>query len=333
MASQVLDGAPRWAPTRAGREADPAATHAAWDERRRALEQRRCRSTPNGSRRPGGTPRPVLEEQTFRLGLLPRVSGIAGSRMGWICACARSPSSCRACRMRSGATGCCTSPTRTSTPRPASRRPSWNGSPGSRSTFASAPAISGRTTEAPSPRRGFFEPLAALRRSVEAADGFLATLGNHDCADMVAPLQRLGFEVMLNRSRRLARGGAEILVTGVDDVHRFYTPAAAAALGALEPGMFGLALVHSPEFAGEAAAAGYDLYLCGHTHAGQVCLPGGRPVVTNLSRHQRLACGLWRYRAMTGYTSPGAGLSSLPVRFNCPPEVTLFILEGRAGEP
>ena len=46
--------------------------------------------------------------------------------------------------------------------------------------------------------------------------------------------------------------------------------------------MFGLALVHSPEFAGEAAAAGYDLHLCGHTHAGQVCLPGGRPVVTNI---------------------------------------------------
>ena len=99
---------------------------------------------------------------------------------------------------------------------------------------------------------------------------------------MAPALARLGYELLLNRSRRLRRGGTEILVTGLDDVHRYYTPAAAAALGALEPATFGLVLVHSPEFADQAATAGYGLYLCGHSHGGQVCLPGGRPIITNL---------------------------------------------------
>ena len=331
MASQVLDvELALGADPRAGREADPAAADAVWDERRRALEQRRRRSTPDGFQRPGGTPRPVLA--AFRLGLM--VTGLWHRGVGngldlrlrtLALELAGLPDAFRGYRVLHIAD------------------PHLDAAPGLAATLLER--IAGLEVDlcvctgdfrandrGPFTETGILEPLAAIRRSVEAADGFLATLGNHDCADMVAPLQRLGFEVLLNRSRRLARGSAEILVTGLDDVHRFYTPAAAAALSALRPGMFGLALVHSPEFAGEAAAAGYDLYLCGHTHAGQVCLPGGRPVVTNLSRHQRLAGGLWRYRAMTGYTSPGAGLSSLPVRFNCPPEVTLFILEGRAGE-
>jgi hypothetical protein len=55
--------------------------------------------------------------------------------------------------------------------------------------------------------------------------------------------------------------------------------------------------------------------------------------VTHVARRQRrLASGFWRHQAMTGYTSPGAGLSSLPVRFNCPPEVTLFVLR-RSADP
>jgi predicted MPP superfamily phosphohydrolase len=165
---------------------------------------------------------------------------------------------------------------------------------------------------------------------VRAPDGFLATLGNHDPSDIVPHLESVGLEVLLNRSLRIRRGAEQIAVTGIDDVHRYYTPAAAAALTAHDPARFGLALVHSPEFAGEAAAAGYDLYLCGHTHGGQVCLPGGRPLITHLCRHRDLSSGLWRQRAMVGFTSRGAGPSSLPVRFNCPPEVTELRLHAAA---
>jgi predicted MPP superfamily phosphohydrolase len=306
-------------------ETDALAAHAAWDERRRALERQRRRSTPDGPRRPAGTPRPALA--AFQLGL--KLTGL------W----RRGVANGLEVRLRT-------------------LRLELPGLPdafhGYRVLHLADPHLDAApdlpaailesvaglevdlfvcTGDLRAADRGPFtetqilEPLAALRRSVRAADGFALTLGNHDCAEMAPELTRLGYELLLNRSRRLRRGGAEILVTGVDDVHRYYTPAAAAALTALDPATFGLALVHSPEFAHQAAAAGYDLYLCGHSHGGQVCLPGGRPVVTNLARrHRHLSSGLWRHRAMTGYTSPGAGLSSLPVRFNCPPEVTLFVL-------
>lgn len=171
------------------------------------------------------------------------------------------------------------------------------------------------------------EPLAAITQAVAAPDGFLAVLGNHDAAAMVPHIEDLGIRVLINETIELERGGSVLRVTGLDDVHEFYTPAAAAALAAHEPGEEGrIALVHSPEMAGEAAAAGYALYLAGHCHGGQICLPGGRPVITHLLRHKDLHTGLWRLGGMTGYTSPGAGVCGLPVRYNCRGEVTLFTL-------
>ena len=176
------------------------------------------------------------------------------------------------------------------------------------------------------------EPLAALCRTVRAADGFLAVLGNHDVADMVAPFERLGLRVLINRAHHLRRGGQNVAITGLDDVHRYYTPAANAALAAHDPQICGIVLAHSPEMAGEAAAAGHALYLCGHCHGGQVCLPGGRPLITHLSRHRNLYGGLWRHGDMAGYTSHGAGLSDPPVRFNCQGEVTEFRLRAEPTE-
>jgi len=178
----------------------------------------------------------------------------------------------------------------------------------------------------PFTQTGILEPLGALCRSVRAADGILAILGNHDVADMVAPLEALGLHVLINRTYQVRRGRQTVAITGLDDVHRYYTPAADAALSAHDPQRCGIVLAHSPEMAGEAAAAGHALYLCGHCHGGQVCLPGGRPVITHLSRHRSLYGGLWRHGDMWGYTSTGAGLSEPPVRFNCQGEVTEFRL-------
>jgi hypothetical protein len=176
---------------------------------------------------------------------------------------------------------------------------------------------------------GILEPLDAVRSGVRAADGFLATLGNHDTAEMLPHLRRLGLQVLINRTHHVRRAGATLALTGIDDVHSYYTPAAYAALAANDPATFGIVLAHSPEMAGEAAAAGYDMYLCGHCHGGQFCLPGGRPLITHLSRHRTLYAGAWRHGDMWGYTSSGAGLANPPIRFNCRGEVTEFRL--RAG--
>ena len=87
-----------------------------------------------------------------------------------------------------------------------------------------------------------------------------------------------------------------------------------------------IALVHSPELVHQAAEAGASLYLTGHTHGGQISLPGGRPILTNLATGQRFASGQWRCGSMLGYTSPGVGVSGLPVRFNTRGEVTVITL-------
>ncbi|MBI3198290.1 MAG: metallophosphoesterase family protein [Rhodospirillales bacterium] len=153
----------------------------------------------------------------------------------------------------------------------------------------------------------------------------LAVLGNHDPVEMAALLEEKGFDVLVNRSRVLERGGERLRVTGLDDVHNFYTDAARAAFEDHD-GEYRIALVHSAEMADFADQAGYALYLSGHTHGGQICLPGGRPVITQLTRCRHAAAGLWRQGRMAGYTSAGLGVSDPPVRFNSRGEVTVITL-------
>jgi len=303
--------------------ADPLG-HTAWFDRRRQLERHRTRSTPDGPLRRGAIPRPAM----LGLGLGLRLAGLWRRglangldirRQTLELDLPRLPPAFDDYRILHIAD------------------PHLDAAPGLPEAILRSVAgaevdlcvLTGDFRAAdrgPFTETGILPALAAIRAEVRAADGFLATLGNHDPGDIVPHLQRVGLEVLLNRSRRIRRGAEQITITGVDDVHRYYTPAAAGALGRHDPARFGLALVHSPELAGEAAAAGYDLYLCGHTHGGQVCLPGGRALITHLCRHRDLHAGLWRHRGMVGYTSRGAGPSGLPVRFNCPPEVTEFRL-------
>jgi predicted MPP superfamily phosphohydrolase len=66
--------------------------------------------------------------------------------------------------------------------------------------------------------------------------------------------------------------------------------------------------------------------LCGHTHGGQICLPGGIPILTDSDAPRAFACGAWRFHDMVGYTSVGCGSSIVDVRLNCLPEVTLHRL-------
>ncbi|MDP6705939.1 MAG: metallophosphoesterase family protein [Alphaproteobacteria bacterium] len=181
------------------------------------------------------------------------------------------------------------------------------------------------------PFRQIMPPLQELVAGVSTRHGVLAVLGNHDCAEMAPALEELGVTVLVNETRSLARGDAQIHLTGTDDVHYYYTAAADAALGATPDG-FKIALVHSAELADVAADAGFDLYLAGHTHGGQVCLPGGIPIITHMNRHRGYAAGLWQRGQMLGYSSTGVGVSGLPVRFNSRGEVVLMTLRRTARE-
>ncbi len=170
--------------------------------------------------------------------------------------------------------------------------------------------------------------LAMLRpilAAVDAPDGKFAILGNHDPAAAVPILEDMGLTVLLNQSIAMERSGGILHLTGLDDVHSFYTDAAHRALREPIDGCR-IAAVHSAEVADLAAAAGIDLYLCGHTHGGQIRLPWGRPPFSNLRRCRAYSHGQWQHGDMLGYTSNGAGVATIPIRYNCPPEVALITL-------
>lgn len=178
------------------------------------------------------------------------------------------------------------------------------------------------------PARLSVELLDRALSGVRVRDRKLAVLGNHDLADMPEALERLGFDTLINRSVELRRNGDSLRITGLDDVHAYYTPAARVALEAEREG-FRIALVHSAEMADHAAAAGFALYLCGHTHGGQICLPGGRVILSQLTRCHHGASGLWREGSMVGYTTTGLGVSGPTVRFNARGEAALITLRCR----
>lgn len=161
--------------------------------------------------------------------------------------------------------------------------------------------------------------------AIRAKDGIFATLGNHDTYRMTKPLERLGITLLANESIVIEKGNSRVHITGVDDPYYYYTDQALTALEK-SPDGFKIAIIHTPSLYDVAAENGYRLYLCGHTHGGQICLPGGYPVIVHLKHGRKYYRGLWRFKEMTGYTSQGCGTIGIPIRFNTESEVTLITL-------
>lgn len=155
-------------------------------------------------------------------------------------------------------------------------------------------------------------------------------MGNHDFIEKVAYLEEAGLPILLNESAVIERAGRRLWICGVDDPHFFQTHDFARARAAVPAGETAILLSHSPEGWREAAALGYALMLSGHTHGGQLCLPGGFPVVRNAAVPRRLLAGAWQEGKMAGYTSRGTGACGVPARLFCPPEITLHILRRAA---
>jgi predicted MPP superfamily phosphohydrolase len=171
--------------------------------------------------------------------------------------------------------------------------------------------------------------LSGLRPSIKSS--VYGVLGNHDTLDMVAPLEKAGCRLLLNESVILERDGGRILLAGVDDPYIYKTHSIAKALADAPAADVRILLAHSPTILDEAEAAGFDAYLCGHTHGGQVCLPNGYPILCHERCPRRCISGRWSSGRLQGYTSRGTGGCGLPIRLFCRPEVTLHRLRG-AGE-
>ncbi len=168
------------------------------------------------------------------------------------------------------------------------------------------------------------EGMARLRAALVGP--VYGVLGNHDTVRMVPELEAMGVRMLLNESVAIERAGARIRLAGVDDAHFYRVDNIEKIAAAIPHEDFSILLSHTPEIYRQAAHAGFDVLLGGHTHGGQICLPGGIPITLDAVLPRSLGSGPWTYAAMAGYTSVGAGSSVVPVRFNCPPEVTLHRL-------
>jgi len=151
-------------------------------------------------------------------------------------------------------------------------------------------------------------------------------LGNHDTIQMVPALEAMGIRILLNECEVIERDDQRIHLAGVDDAHFYRMDNIEKAAMPIPAGAFSILLSHTPEVYRQAAHANFDLMLSGHTHGGQICLPGSIPITLESALPRRMGAGAWQYHDMTGYTSVGAGSSVVPVRLNCPPEITLHRL-------
>lgn len=162
-------------------------------------------------------------------------------------------------------------------------------------------------------------------------DPVFGILGNHDSIRMTPSLEAMGIRMLFNEVETIRRGDASIYLAGVDDPH-FYLADDIPKVGAQIPKeAFSILLSHTPETYKEAAENGFDLMLSGHTHGGQLCLPGGYAIKLEAVLPRHMGNGAWRYENLAGYTSVGVGTSLLPVRLNCPPAVTLHRLRCEAS--
>lgn len=166
--------------------------------------------------------------------------------------------------------------------------------------------------------------MTELRQAIRS--DVIATLGNHDTLDIVEPLEKAGYRILLNENEKILRGGAELYIAGIDDPYIYKTHSLERALGGIETGAPVILLSHAPVLYAEAEASGVTAMLCGHTHGGQVCLPNGFPILCHERCPRRYISGSWRYGRLAGYTSRGTGGCGIAVRYYCRPELTLHRL-------
>lgn len=153
-----------------------------------------------------------------------------------------------------------------------------------------------------------------------------AVLGNHDTIRMVPEMEKLGIRLLMNENIVIERNGASIYLAGIDDPHYYRADNFEKAARSIPEDSISILLAHSPEIYQHCAFADFNLMLCGHTHGGQICLPGGIPVTLNARCPRHLGSGNWCYEQLKGYTSAGSGTSVVDARFNCPAEITVHRL-------
>lgn len=175
--------------------------------------------------------------------------------------------------------------------------------------------------------REYIEPVAEVLGKLKAEFGIYACLGNHDHwtdAELVTESFRAnGINLLINEGLRFAARDASFWLAGVDDYMVGKTDLAAALRGSF-PDEMKLLLAHNPIIFRQAVRSGVDLVLSGHTHGGQVKIRDKERKV--FPRRRRLSNGLHERKDSQIYITRGIGTVVLPVRYQCPPEISLLEL-------
>lgn len=171
-------------------------------------------------------------------------------------------------------------------------------------------------------------PCSLLVSKLQSRIGSYAVLGNHDAgtdpAVVSEALQQHGITVLQNRAIPIERAGARVWLAGVGDAMERKADLDKALQGISQQDPV-ILLAHEPDFADQATHRGVSLQLSGHSHGGQVRLPFVGPLFLP-PLAQKYPWGLRKIGGLTLYTNVGIGTIHVPVRWNCPPEVTLVTL-------
>jgi len=173
------------------------------------------------------------------------------------------------------------------------------------------------------------DELAPILAGLNAKYGVFSTLGNHDYwldADVItAAMESAGLPVLINQGLSIQHGKRTIYIAGLDDGWSG-KPDLNKTLDRVDPAEPVILLCHEPDLADRYSLDGrVNVQLSGHTHGGQIRIPGiGALILPYLGRKYDL--GLYRVNDMLLYTNRGLGVISEPVRLNCPPEISQFIL-------
>ena len=170
----------------------------------------------------------------------------------------------------------------------------------------------------------------ALKPLAESSAIPIAMMGNHDHWTNVQKirdrLQATGMHVLSNNVLTIPRGTASFYICGMDSVYDGFGDLD-ETLSQLPADAMAVLLCHEPDFADVSAATGrFDLQISGHSHGGQVVLPFLGPIKTPKHGH-KYPSGLYQVGEMFQYTNRGVGMVEPSVRFNCRPEITVFMLE------
>jgi len=176
----------------------------------------------------------------------------------------------------------------------------------------------------------YIEPAVSALRKLKSPNGIMAVLGNHDHwagAELTKDIfNKYRVHVITNNNRLIEIKDKAICIAGVGDFMEDNQDLKKAFQG-VPSDMPRILLSHNPDYA-EVMPKNerVDLVLAGHTHGGQVRLPFSIAPVTMSKYGQKYTGGLVRLANTQVYVSRGVGVVGLPIRFNCPPEITLITL-------